>query len=559
MTRLLAALSGNALPLAVAAATFTLAVGLPAGDPDMWWHLASGRWMVEHGEGLRVDVFSSTATGEPYALGQWLGEVALYEAYAAAGWTGVAVLRASLVALGAFAVTRLALRNAPARIAIPLAAAAILLSKSTWTDRPQLFTLALFPVVLELCLAARAGSRPALLATVPVVAFWANVHGGYALGIAVLWIFALEAVLERRPALPQLAAALVATVVVSSEPGALSLLHAIGHVAGSTVRIVEESPVDPLTPFGALFALFVGATLLVLMVRGGSLLGALVLVPVLALALSAQRHVPLFGFAAVPFLAGPITALLGQLGTTVKWGRERAGRPEEHLAAGEAGVPAPIESGGSGRPAGPAPWGTHVNGHRIGVDRHRNGVGTHAAGIEGGGEPAAAGPAWNETPTRVDTSDSPPPSSMSYPSRSDRRSRLALPVAGALWLGALASIATAAPGPDLRPYPTRAIDALAASSGILLNEYDWGGYLIWAVPTRPVFVDGRLYPFAGNGVIRSYQEAIHVLPSWRAVIERWNVAQALLRPDRALAQALRDEGWTVRAEGEDFVLLERPR
>jgi hypothetical protein len=161
--------------------------------------------------------------------------------------------------------------------------------------------------------------------------------------------------------------------------------------------------------------------------------------------------------------------------------------------------------------------------------------------------------------TGEDTSASPPPSSKSYPSKSYLRSRLALSVAGALWLGALASIATAAPGPDLRPYPTRAIDVLAASSGILLNEYDWGGYLIWAVPTRPVFVDGRLYPFAGNGVIRSYQEAIHVLPSWRAVIERWNVAQALLRPDRALVQALRDEGWIVRAQGEDFVLLERPR
>ncbi|MBI2015261.1 MAG: hypothetical protein HYS77_06960 [Candidatus Rokubacteria bacterium] len=464
MRHVVAPLSASAFPLAVAAATFTLAVGLPAGDPDMWWHLASGRWMVEHGVGMRVDVFSSTATGEPYALGQWLGEVVLYEAYALAGWTGVAVLRASLIALAAFAVTRLALRHAPAHVAIPLAAAAILLSKPTWTDRPQLFTLALFPVVLELCLAARAGSRAAVFAAVGVVAFWANTHGGYALGVAILWIFALEAVLERRPAIAQLAAAIAATVVVSAEPGALPLLRAVGHVAGSTVRIVEESPVDPLTPFGALFALFVGATLVVLMLRGGSLLGALVLVPVLVLALSAQRHVPLFGFAAVPFLAGPITAWAHEVGTTLKWGKQRGGR-----------------------------------------------------------------------------------------------SRLALPLAGALWLGALVSVPTAAPGPDLRPYPVGAVDALAASGGILLNEYDWGGYLIWAVPTRPVFVDGRLYPFAGNGVIRQYQEAVHVLPPWRAVIERWNVAQVLLRPDRALVQALRDEGWAVRSQDEGFVLLERPR
>lgn len=144
---------------------------------------------------------------------------------------------------------------------------------------------------------------------------------------------------------------------------------------------------------------------------------------------------------------------------------------------------------------------------------------------------------------------------MSFPSSQ----YLAPGIAGALWLGALASIATATPAPDLLPYPEGARAALSASSGILLNEYDWGGYLIWTVPSRPVFVDGRLYPFAGNGVMRAYQEAVHVLPSWRGVVERWNVRQALLRPDRALAQALRDEGWTVRAQGEGFVLLERPR
>lgn len=527
MTRVRTALVANALPLAVAAAAFTLAVGLPAGDPDMWWHLASGRWMVEHGEGLRVDVFSSTATGEPYALGEWLGQVILYEAYAAAGWIGVAILRAALVATAAFAVVRLALRYAPARIAIPVAVLALMLSKAVWTDRPQLFTLALFPVLLELCFAARAGSRAALFATVPLIALWANVHGGYALGVAMLWIFALEAVLERRPAVPQLATALVTTVIVGMEPGALSLLRAVGHVAGSTVRIVEESPVDPLTPFGALFALFLGATLAVLMLRGGSILSALVLLPMLALALSAQRHVPLFGFAAVPFLVGPLTGLAEEVGTTL---RKRGIIVPFFGAPSGAASRAAVSSRGGGLPSG-----VYVIPYQAGTDQYRSGTETHTAP--------------NGTPERIEERGSPRFPSKSFP----------FAVATALWLGALASIATADPRPDLRPYPDGARAALAASSGVLLNEYDWGGYLIWEVPSRPVFVDGRLYPFAGNDVMGAYQEAIHVLPSWRAVIDRWNVAQALVRPERAVVQALRDEGWTVRAQGDGFVLLERPR
>ena len=479
--------AANALPLAVAAAAFTLAVGLSPSDPDMWWHLASGRWMVEHREGIRVDVFSSTATGEPYALGEWLGQVVLYEAYAAAGWLGVALLRGGLVALAAFGVTRLALRAAPARVAIPVAAFAIVLSKPTWTDRPQLFTLALFPVILDLCFAARAGSRAALLGAVALIALWANLHGGYALGIAMLWIFAVEAVLSRRPSLGFITSAVGAMAVASLEPGALSLPRALAHVGGSVVRIVEESPADPLTPFGALFALFVGATLALLMLRGGSLLGALVLVPMLGLALSAQRHIPLFGFAAVPFLVAPLTAVVEEMGTTLK--RMRAG---EGLS--EAFRRARVE----GSPSGTAP-----------------------------------------------------PSSRARP--------LAPAVALAMWIVALASIATVDPRPDLSAYPSEAIATLESTNGILFNEYDWGGYLIWSAPSRPVFVDGRLYPFAGNGVMSAYQSAIHVLPSWRAVIERWNVSQALVRPDRALAQALRDEGWVPRAQASGFVLLERPR
>ena len=80
-----------------------------------------------------------------------------------------------------------------------------------------------------------------------------------------------------------------------------------------------------------------------------------------------------------------------------------------------------------------------------------------------------------------------------------------------------------------------AAEALRGSRGVLLNEYDWGGWLIWNVPERPVFVDGRLFPFLLNGVLFEQRAAVDVLPPWRDVLSRWNVRQALLRPDRALS------------------------
>lgn len=132
-------------------------------------------------------------------------------------------------------------------------------------------------------------------------------------------------------------------------------------------------------------------------------------------------------------------------------------------------------------------------------------------------------------------------------------------VALVMWVGALASIATIPTQPDTRSYPAGALPALRSTTGILLNEYTWGGYLIWNVPERPVFIDGRLFPYATDGVLDQYRTALAVLPGWRETIRHWNVSQALLRPDRPLVQALRDDGWTTVAQGSGYVLLERPR
>ena len=41
--------------------------------------------------------------------------------------------------------------------------------------------------------------------------------------------------------------------------------------------------------------------------------------------------------------------------------------------------------------------------------------------------------------------------------------------------------------------PRRRVAApdFAAVAGPMYNSYNWGGYLVWALPEEPVFVDGR--------------------------------------------------------------------
>ena len=452
----------SAFPIGLAAAGFTLAVGFPTGDPDTYWHLASGQWMLDHREILRTDIFSSTVSGQPYSVGEWLGEIVLTLVFNAGSWAGLAIFRALLVGIAAFFLARLSRRGgAPLVAALLVVVWAIVFSKTRWTDRPAIFTFVLFPVVLDLLYQARAGSRRALVAIPPLILLWANLHGGYAVGIALVLAFAAEALIRRRPEATALALTLGASIALSFvDPETFGVAGAAGHALAPPRFISEEAPPDVLEPSGFIFAAFVLATIGVALLYGGGLLDALLFVQLLWLGLSAQRHLAFFVFASTPFVAAGAARLYARL-------RPRA---------------VPI------RPLPPA---------------------------------AAAA--------------------------------LAL----LLVAGALASAIGAPRDPDEHAYPAGAIAALKTGSGTLLNEYDWGGFLIYRVPERKVFVDGRLFPYF-PAVLTEYRDAVELRPDWKDVLAKYDVREALLMPAKPLAVALRENGWKVRAEGPNFVLLAKP-
>jgi hypothetical protein len=450
------------MPIGLAAAGFTLAVGFPTGDPDTYWHLASGQWMLDHREILRADIFSSTVSGQPYSVGEWLGEVVLTLVFNGGSWAGLAIFRALLVGVAGFFIARLARRGgAPLVAALLVVVWALVFSKTRWTDRPAIFTFVLFPIVLDLLYSARAGSRRALLAIPPLILLWANLHGGYAIGIAVVLAFTVEAALLRRRDLAPFTIVLVASIVLSFvDPETFGVGGAAAHALAPPRFISEEAPPDVLEASGLIFAAFILATLGLALFGGGGVLEAVLLIPLLWLALSAQRHLAFFVFASTPFIAAGAARVYVRL-------RPRA------------------------TPLRPLP-------------------------------PAAAG-------------------------------TLAL----LLVAGALVSAVGAPSAPDEHAYPTGAVAALKTGSGTLLNEYDWGGFLIYRVPERKVFVDGRLFPFY-PAVVRDYRDAVELRPNWKDVLAKYDVREALLMPGKSLAVALREDGWTVRAEGSTFVLLAKP-
>ena len=71
-------------------------------DGDVSWHIATGRWILEHRAIPRTDPFSFTWAGMPWVPIEWLAEVLMAAAHGLAGYGGIAALvTAALIGLHA--------------------------------------------------------------------------------------------------------------------------------------------------------------------------------------------------------------------------------------------------------------------------------------------------------------------------------------------------------------------------------------------------------------------------------------------------------------------------
>ena len=128
------------------------------GDPDAFWHLATGRLAAETGSSLPFDPFSWSQAGAPWRVKDLGGDLLLWGAYSAASFSGVALLGALF-----FLPLPLALQSLmPRRTAawgIFFGAIYLGAVSMSATPRPRLFTLALFPVALVLLEQARMAAQ----------------------------------------------------------------------------------------------------------------------------------------------------------------------------------------------------------------------------------------------------------------------------------------------------------------------------------------------------------------------------------------------------------------
>ena len=189
----------GSLPLWVGVAIYVLLIA--AGnrlllDPDTQWQITVGQWILDHHAVPHTDIYSFTMGGAPWISTQWLAQVLYAKVYAWFGWTGPVVLAAAASSATFALLARYLVRSLSESAALAFVVVALVLTAPHLLARPHVLALPIMVAWIgELIAAADRRTAPSFW-LLPLMALWANVHGGFVFGIVMIAPIALDAVIN---------------------------------------------------------------------------------------------------------------------------------------------------------------------------------------------------------------------------------------------------------------------------------------------------------------------------------------------------------------------------
>ena len=447
-------------------------------DTDTWWHLRAGQWIVEQRSVPQQDPFSHTRLGAAWQYPGWLVEVPMIWIYQAFGPGGLNLWTAAMVTL-TFGFVWLTLRGG-----VFLRAFVIILAAATsgvyWAARPYLMTFLLAAVFLAILENDRKtkdahshdGWRDGIgnLWLLPLLmCIWANSHGGFAVGFILWGVYFTARVgtwISKRFLLPE-----------GEQPGAarpdnMFILAGVGMLMVVGVCLNPSGPVMLLYPFKT-----VGIDVLQKFIQ--------------------EWQSPNFHETQVQPFLWLLLGTMGALGIS----RRRILVEDFLLVVGFAYL-------------------SFMAGRNIALfalvapmvlTRHLE-------------------PVLQEARARLGISGS--RLNSGFVPRG--QSILNWTILGILVLavGLKASLVTPLEINQMHfeeTLPIAAVDYLKESNpqGPLFNSYNWGSYLLWALPEYPVFVDGRTDLY-GDELIGEWVRVVQAEDGWQDVLNKWEIKVIML-------------------------------
>jgi hypothetical protein len=475
------------------------AAARPITDPDFWWHLRTGQYILETRSIPYSDMFSSVRFGSEWVTHEWLSEVLMCGVFRASGYGGLIAFFALVIAASFWITYRRCEVHAPnayiAGLVLMLGASAAI---PTWGVRPQMFSMffaAIFLWVLDKY--AHEKNSRGVWWLVPVMILWVNMHAGFAVGLALILVtiagVALDSYILEKLSLLQIwrrvrqlvVLWIVTLAAVNINPNGPRLYSYPFETlrSGAMMRYIQEwRPPDFQDPtFLALLVLII-ITFCVLAIspKPAPPSELLLLCGTAAVTLRSARNVPFFALVATPILARHVWAWVSRHGDAVA------------LLSTDRRVLSSVASFAV----------IAVNVLLLII------------------VPIAAGAVRLRNATLSQSSI------------------------------------------EARDYPTAAVEFLQTQNVTqpIYNEYHWGGYLIWKLyPRYRVFIDGRADVY-GDQLMEEFFKVHDGTTVWRKVLDQHGIKSVLVEPNTAIASLLRqDQDWqNVFEDHKAVIFVRRP-
>ncbi len=165
-------------------------------EPDIWWQLLSGRWMLENRQVTHRDIFSYTMEGRPWINVKWLYEILIATLEKITGPLGVSLLQGIVNVIIVFllfkclAVLGKHLQQGVSRFFSVLAAVLFLaVVEYRMAGRPEMISHLMCVLFLFVLLRSPKPEWKNIVWLVPLQCLWANIHEGYPVGLVLIGSF----------------------------------------------------------------------------------------------------------------------------------------------------------------------------------------------------------------------------------------------------------------------------------------------------------------------------------------------------------------------------------
>jgi hypothetical protein len=288
-------------------------------DGDTGWHIRNGEQIIDTRTVPHRDAFSFGSADHPWYAWEWLADVVFAILFRRGGLQAVAIFCGIVIAASVSVLLRhIFWRSVGVSIALPLTFLAVGASSVHYLARPHVIGLLFFALTAWMIDVERASPGRRIWVLPPLFALWANCHGSFLAGLAMIGLFFLETIVRHRRVLSRPAAVLAvsAAATLSNPYGWLLHAHALEYLRSSWIQATIEEFQSPRFRSENMLqyelVLIVGLMALPWLWRRKELYPGGVILLWAHESLASVRHVPLYCVAACPFIASWLQSVWDQ-------------------------------------------------------------------------------------------------------------------------------------------------------------------------------------------------------------------------------------------------------